>query len=231
MHHDLIPYTRSYLYQATQTGMPVMRSLIFAYPTDASLYDTWDEYLYGQDLLVAPVVTPNALGRKVYLPAGRWMNYNDRATVYGGGTSITADAPLGTLPLFVREGGIIARGDILKSNNNWDANWAPKLRIEVFPSKDTASEFSYYTGEGVRTIEVRPGGAGLEIKMENLGVGGSLEVYCRGNRGVTRNGTALREGADYQYDEKQQKLTIPFDGASTFIITGASSLFDTAISR
>jgi alpha-glucosidase (family GH31 glycosyl hydrolase) len=45
-HHDLIPYTRSFLYQATQTGMPVMRALIFAYPHDGSPSDTWDEYLY-----------------------------------------------------------------------------------------------------------------------------------------------------------------------------------------
>jgi alpha-D-xyloside xylohydrolase len=231
MHHDLIPYTRSYLYQATLTGMPVIRSLIFAYPTDASLYDTWDEYLYGRDLLVAPVVTPNATSRKVYLPAGRWMNYNDRATVCAGGGSIMVDAPLGTLPLFVREGGIIARGDILKSNNNWDANWAPRLRIEIFPANQAASEFAYYTGEGVRKIEVKPGQAGLEIKMEDLGVGGSLEVYCRGVSGVTRNGGALREGVDYQYDAKQQRLTIPFNGASTFTIPGASSLIDSAVAH
>ena len=51
-HHDLIPYTRSYMYQATQTGMPIMRSLIFAYPGDEHLSDMWDEYLYGADLLV-----------------------------------------------------------------------------------------------------------------------------------------------------------------------------------
>jgi hypothetical protein len=171
------------------------------------------------------VVTPNASSRKVYLPAGRWLNYNDRATVYAGGASVSVDAPLGTLPLFVRGGGIIARGDILKSNNNWDANWAPKLRIEAFPSNQSASEFSYYTGEKVRKIQVTPEQAGLEIKIEDLGVGGSLEVYCRGVKGVQRNGAALRQGADYQYDEKQQKLTIPFSGASTFIISGATSLF------
>jgi len=53
-HHDLIPYTRSFMYEATRTGLPIMRSLIFAYPDDVSLYDTWDEYLYGSEILVAP---------------------------------------------------------------------------------------------------------------------------------------------------------------------------------
>jgi alpha-D-xyloside xylohydrolase len=64
-HHDLIPYTRSLLYQATQTGMPVMRPLIFAFPADENLSDMWDEYLYGSELLVAPVTTAKATERKV----------------------------------------------------------------------------------------------------------------------------------------------------------------------
>jgi hypothetical protein len=54
----------------------------------------------------------------VYLPAGRWMNYNDRKAVYDGGVSLTVGATQGTIPLYVREGAIITRGDILKGNNN-----------------------------------------------------------------------------------------------------------------
>jgi len=61
----LIPYTRSYMYQATQTGMPVMRALVFAYPEDETLSDTWDEYLYGRDILVPPVATAASVHRKV----------------------------------------------------------------------------------------------------------------------------------------------------------------------
>jgi alpha-glucosidase (family GH31 glycosyl hydrolase) len=76
-HHDLIPYTRSYLYQATRTGMPIMRALIFAYPDDDRLSDLWDEYLYGGEILVAPVSTASATERKVYPPVERWMNYGD----------------------------------------------------------------------------------------------------------------------------------------------------------
>lgn len=81
-HHDLIPYTRSNMYRATQTGMPVMRALIFAYPDNDKLSDIWNEYLYGDDILVAPVTIANAREREVLLPAGRWLNYNDKRTVY-----------------------------------------------------------------------------------------------------------------------------------------------------
>jgi alpha-D-xyloside xylohydrolase len=148
-HHDLIPYARSALYEATQTGMPVMRSLVFAYPNDDSLMDTWDEYLYGDSLLVAPVTTAKTESRSVYLPAGRWMNYNDKRTTYDGRKTVTADAPLGRIPLFVREGAIIPRGDIVKLNNNGDAHRAPKLRIEVFPAAKEPSRFDYFTGATV----------------------------------------------------------------------------------
>ncbi|HTD21187.1 MAG TPA: TIM-barrel domain-containing protein [Terriglobales bacterium] len=224
-HHDLIPYTRSYMYQATQTGMPIMRSLIFAYPSDTKLYDTWDEYLYGADLLVAPVTTEGATSRNVYLPDGIWMDYNDKTTLYKGASAITAKAPLGTIPVFVREGAIIPRGDILKANNSWDANWSPKLRIEVFPSNTSASQFDYFTGDAAKTISVAPKNKGIEISFADLGVNGDLEVYCNSVKGVVRNGVTLHEGTDYKYDAHAQKLTIPFKGATTLAIQGAQGLF------
>jgi alpha-glucosidase len=86
-----------------------MRALTFVYPADASLSDTCDEYLYGDNLLVAPVTTASATSRNVYLPEGRWMNYNDKRTVFEGMKTITAAAPLGTIPVFIRKGAIIPR--------------------------------------------------------------------------------------------------------------------------
>ena len=225
LHHDFIPYTRSYLYQATETGMPVMRPLAFAFPQDKNLHDTWDEYLYGRDLLVAPVTVEGATSRSVYLPASRWLNYNDRKTVYEGPATISAQAELGTLPLYVREGAIVVRGDILKSNNNWEANWRPELRIEIFPARKERSEFAYYTGEAVRQIAVQPAADGITVAVGDLGAPGELEIYCRGVRGVQRDGAALREGTDYHYDAANDKLAIPFQKASSVTILGAMSLF------
>jgi len=224
-HHDLIPYTRSYMYQATQTGMPIMRALALAYPEDQSLSDTWDEYLYGGEILVAPVTTAKATERVVYLPAGRWMNYGDKHTVYEGKAAVTVPAPLGVIPLFVREGAIIPRGDIVKLNNNWDTEWKPQLRVEVFPSRTQGSEFSYFTGSARQTIKVARAGDGITIEFGDLGVAGTLEVYCRTATAVRRNGTTLQKGAEYQYDPQAQKLTVPFQGAITVSVRGAESLF------
>lgn len=225
-HHDLIPYTRSSLYQSTQTGMPVTRALVFAYPGDATLSDTWNEYLYGENLLVAPVTTAGAQSRKVYLPEGKWMDYNDKRTVYGGKQTVTAASPLGTIPLFVREGAIIPRGDILKSNNDWVQNWTPKLRIQIFPSPKTPSEFDYFTGDRVQRIAVSPEGEELKIEFADLGVGGTVEVYCKKPKEVTKNGERLREGSDYKFDSAQHKLTIQFKGSTDLALKEAGSLFN-----
>ncbi len=224
-HHDLIPYTRSYMDQATETGMPIMRSLIFAYPADESLTDKWDEYLYGREILVAPVTAPGAKSRGVYLPAGQWLNYNDKASLYKGPATISAGAPLRIIPLFVREGAIIPRGDILKANNNWEENWAPKLRIEVFPSNTLSSQFEYFNGNAMQTITASPRDGSIVIKFGDLGVNGTLEVYCRNLTGVTRNGVTLREGVDYSYNARGQKLNVSFTGATTLALKGARGLF------
>jgi len=228
LHHDLIPYTRSYLNEAVRTGMPVMRSLVFAFPADQQLADMWDEYLYGRDLLVAPVTSADVTARSVYLPAGRWMDYSTRASTYVGPVRVSSDAALGAIPVFVREGAIIPRGDILKANNNWDTNWVPRLRIEMFPSSSDASRFDYYTGEAVRAIEVTPGKDGIAVTVPDLGVNGTLEIYCRNVNGVQRDGKKLRKGSDYSYDSKAQKLTVSFQGAAAFSITGATGVFGSA---
>jgi alpha-D-xyloside xylohydrolase len=224
-HHDLIPYTRSFLYQATQTGMPVMRPLIFAFPADENLSDMWDEYLYGGELLVAPVTTAKATERNVYLPAGHWLNYNDKRSVYEGKQTINVAAPLNELPLFVREGAIVPRGNIVKLNNNWDKDGKPALRIEVFPSANTPSEFAYFTGRELQKITVTSTKDSDTIQFAGLGLGGTLEVYCEKPTGVTKNGRKLRQGAEYQYDAAAKKLTMPFDGATNVVIKGAASLF------
>ena len=78
-HHDLIPYMRSFLHAATRTGAPVMRPCCFELPDDVSLANTWDQYLFGAELLVAPVVTAGATAGGVSCrPGAGW-------TTTGGG--------------------------------------------------------------------------------------------------------------------------------------------------
>ena len=226
-HHDLIPYTKSCMFAAHQSGMPVMRQLIFAWPDDDNLYDMWDEYLYGPDILVAPVVTSGATSRDVYLPEGKWLDYNDKSTVYTGAQTITASAPLDVIPLFVRAGAIIPRGDILRSNNNWTPDWTPYLRIELFPYENTDNTFDYYTGSEVQEIHCSMTEDGvLNIQFGPLDYKGNLEIYCRDFRTVKNNGRTLNQDTDFTYNPDKMILNIPFEDQTSLEITGVTSIFD-----
>lgn len=224
-HHDLIPYTRSAVAQSVQSGVPVMRAMALEYPSDPNTATMWDEYMYGPNLLVAPVVTAGATSRSVYLPAGKWINYNNRSTIYSGGQTVTAQSPLAIIPVFAKEGSIIPRGDIVKGNNNWTENWTPSLRIEAFPSSQLASSFSYWTGSAAQIISTSPITDGFSLSSGDLGLGGRLDLYVTRPTSVTLNGQLLTEGT-WTYDNAKHLLSVPFaSGAIDLQISGSSSIF------
>lgn len=100
---ELKPYIMKQMKLASEDGTPVMRPLFYDFCGDKNVYDIGDEYMFGPDLLVAPVVELGARKRMVYLPEGcRWKDAGT-GTVYDGGTRIEADAPLDTIPLFLKE--------------------------------------------------------------------------------------------------------------------------------
>jgi alpha-glucosidase (family GH31 glycosyl hydrolase) len=107
LHHDLIPYTMRQAAEAARSGMPIARPLVFAWPDDPAVADRWDEYLFGADLLVAPVWRDGARDREVYLPAGRWEDFWDATRTFEGPRAITVDAPLDVIPVFVRAGAVV----------------------------------------------------------------------------------------------------------------------------
>lgn len=100
----LIPYLEKHLEKASQTGIPVMRPLLFDFYWDPNTYQVDDEYLFGDDILVAPVVEQGAAERKVYLPKGACWTEVSTGKAYEGGRVITAQAPLDLIPLFFRDG-------------------------------------------------------------------------------------------------------------------------------
>ncbi len=97
-------YTRSMMKEAHEKGTPVMRTLFYEFPEDQAAWDVTDSYLFGSDILVAPIVYPKAVSRMVYLPKGaRWVHAGT-GTEYEGGQSVEIDAPIDTLPVFLRDG-------------------------------------------------------------------------------------------------------------------------------
>lgn len=87
-----------------EKGTPVMRTLFYMYPSDATCWEIEDEYFFGPDVLVAPVLYAGAVSRRVYLPEGeRWIEYAS-GKEYEGGKEYQADAPLDTIPVYLRKG-------------------------------------------------------------------------------------------------------------------------------
>ena len=93
-------YIREVMREAHEKGTPVMRTLFYEFPDDPMVWEIDDEYMFGGSYLVAPVLFSGAVSRNVYLPSGvRWKDIND-GTVYDGGCTICAAAPLDVIPVF-----------------------------------------------------------------------------------------------------------------------------------
>lgn len=97
------PYTRKLMEEAHEKGTPVMRTLFYMYPEDCACWDVEDEYMYGPDVLVAPVLYAGQTKRSVYLPKGDDWVESATGREYQGGQCVEADAPLEVIPVFVRK--------------------------------------------------------------------------------------------------------------------------------
>lgn len=106
-----LPYNYTLAYENASQGLPLVRPLNFYSPGSDRFDDITDEYLWGRDILVAPVMTQGATRRTIVLPDGLWVDYNNPGRLYNGGDTVTYPAPLEVLPLFVRAGAIIPQAD------------------------------------------------------------------------------------------------------------------------
>jgi alpha-D-xyloside xylohydrolase len=142
LRYQLMPYIYSLGHMTNQTGAPFMRGLFMDFGGDPKVANIGDEYMFGPALLVAPVTEQGSTSREVYLPAGTdWYNFWTNAKVHGGQT-ITVDAPIDTIPLFVRAGSIIPLGSAVESTNE-----DQKIdRVRVYPGAD--GDFDLYRDDG-----------------------------------------------------------------------------------
>lgn len=101
---NLRPYIRECMRQASECGAPVMRPLFYDFPDDKMAWEIEDAYMFGPDLLVAPVMEAGVNTREVYLPKGANFVESYTGKVYEGGQTVEAKAPLNVIPVFVREG-------------------------------------------------------------------------------------------------------------------------------
>jgi alpha-glucosidase len=106
LRYRLLPYLYTAFMQASASGLPVQRPLILDWQADRNTWELDDQYLFGEHLLVAPVLAPGQFQRAVYLPQGSWRNWHT-GEMHAGGQYVTVAAPMESIPVFARAGYVI----------------------------------------------------------------------------------------------------------------------------
>ncbi|HEY3454396.1 MAG TPA: TIM-barrel domain-containing protein [Bryobacteraceae bacterium] len=150
LRYQLIPYLYTAVKETCETGVPIIRALWLHYPDDSVAVARGDEYFYGPDILVAPVVEKGAATRSLYLPRGTWYDFWTKQRVEGG-REIERKVDLETIPLYVRAGAVIPMGPVKRYTAE---NVAAPLELYIHPGQDGA--FSLYEDDG-RTFDYRKG--------------------------------------------------------------------------
>jgi len=154
LRYQLLPYLYSMVAEAHATGLPLMRALWLSYPQDAKAVATDDAYLWGSNLLIAPVVEQGAKQRTTYLPQGVWWDYWSNARTEGG-KEVTRDVDLETLPLYVKAGTILPIGPVKQYAQEESKE---PLTLRIYPGaegtmsiyEDDGSSYDYQRGEFTR---------------------------------------------------------------------------------
>jgi alpha-glucosidase len=171
--YKLLPYIYSATKQTTDGNVSLMRPLVIDYSTDANVYGIEDQWMFGPNMLVAPISLEGISKRNIYLPEGTWYDWSSHKTFVGGQT-IEYEADLTKIPVFVKEGAIIPQREIQNYTNE---NPASMMTLNVYPKQaGEASSFNLYEDDG-QTYKYEQGeSANTEITASSNGENVTLEI-------------------------------------------------------
>jgi alpha-glucosidase/alpha-D-xyloside xylohydrolase len=161
LRYRLMPYLYSAVRESYDTGLPIMRALWLHYSDDAEAVARGDQYLWGRDLLCAPVTEKGAAARRLYLPRGDWYDFWTEEK-FTGGREISRRVDLATMPLYVRSGSILPLGPVKQyTGEKVDG----PLTLNIYPGVDGA--FTLYEDDGA-TFDYRRGAwSKIQIAWKN----------------------------------------------------------------
>jgi oligosaccharide 4-alpha-D-glucosyltransferase len=134
--YSLLPYNYTLSYEQAAFGSPLVSPLYYYFQKDSVATTVEDEYMWGKNILVAPVLQKGATSRKVYLPKGVWYDWKS-FTAHNGGVWETDTVWISSIPVYIREGSFIPYiGDPIKNTSEYNTS---KLMVTYFPSADESS--------------------------------------------------------------------------------------------
>lgn len=143
LRYEWLPHLYTLCFEAYQTGVPMMRPLMLEYSDDAETWNISDQFMVGNEVMIAPVMRPHTFHRLVYFPKGRWIDYWTKEK-FEGGRRYIVEAPLDRLPIFVKEGAMIARAEAKQSTSIADE----QLTLYVYTMEEGTSSYTLYDDDG-----------------------------------------------------------------------------------
>lgn len=161
LRYRMLPYLYSAVRECATIGMPIMRPLWMHFPNDPKSVACGDEYLWGKNLLVAPVVEKSATTRRVYLPPASWFDFWSGERIEGG-REIERPVDLETLPLYIRAGSILPMGPVKQFV---DEKVDGPLIVSLYPGADAS--FLLYEDDGISFNYRKGDWMGVEMNWDD----------------------------------------------------------------
>jgi alpha-glucosidase (family GH31 glycosyl hydrolase) len=197
---NLIPYLYTEARNAANTGLPLMQAMSIQYGSDATAAAQDQQYMFGRQLLVAPITTQGATSKSVYLPAGEWYDFWNGGRAQGPGTK-TYFAGTDTIPVYAKAGAIVP----LNLNANYQLGGTignsvtsyPNLTFRIYPSGTSSYDYFEDSANATRTLTSTEsfGTHTVTVSAPALTTTSTLQVASTKPTSVTRSGTTLTQYA------------------------------------
>jgi len=215
---QLLPYIYSALNTSYKNGV-LMKPLAYVFPDDEKAFGIYDEYMFGDAFLVAPVLD-STNQRHVYLPAGTWYDFNDLTKSVVGPSSRFVHVPLDQIPVYVRANSIFVTGNVLQGNAKlWQKKVKKALVIHAFPG-DTHESASFdfvdpFDGEQEKEIRLNASEGKITVNIPALSIGGTVQVKL--DRKPSQVAVNEQE-VSFKWDKKQGVVEITFSAKEELTI-------------
>jgi alpha-glucosidase len=205
LRYQLLPQIYNVMYEASTTGVPAMRPLVLEYPEDARTWDLDDAFMWGSDLLIAPVLSETETVRDLYLPKGDWYDFWT-ARRYQGGADVHLPVTLEHIPMFVRGGAFVFRQPVIQHTGQMPGQ---PLEVHVYPAP--LSDGRLYEDDG-ETQTYRQGNFMLRSfhQVRTGNVSATIEIRAPEGR--------------FRPAPRDLVLWVPWDGEPNQVTSGGTTL-------
>ncbi|SDK47916.1 glycoside hydrolase family 31 protein [Sediminibacillus albus] len=198
MRYRWLPHIYSLFAQASKEGLPVMRPLFMEFPEDEKTYNLNDQFMIGDNVIIAPILAPSVEDRAVYLPDGEWVDYRT-GDVYQGRNTYLIHAELEDMPIFIKRGTAVMQADWV---SNQDKTWK-SITMDIYAGEQGESyRFSYYDDDGETFAYQQGRFLAMEIEVASkadavyLDIGSQSGDYTPAYRQIDVNLIGLKQGQD-----------------------------------